>query len=384
MRTFETSNISTDSIIEDLSWIEQFPKYNIFRINGNSKSVRIKNRSKDPLYDKPIIFINGYRSGHTTWNYLAQRLWHLGFRNIFALELKDFTNSLAYFMNLLDEGISSILELVSDSPSVSIISHSIGGIIARYYVKYNEKFNGSKVSFLMTIASPYYEIYTSLRNFGPIFDHIFPPEMIELFTQENGLYSMNNSSQPLKYNNITMVNVDGNVKSLIGSDGLFRPHKPCEMVNVSIPKNHFRIHKCPETYYVLKEFLCKDTIVFRVNLIQIKLNSEDFSEKNSAYFRIKDDKINQRFPASGSLKLSTKKNTLLDPYVIFTGKASSNRKEKQLLIQLLRKKKIFNEKILEVTVTFALNIDQQKVVYKKFENEFGSFSISILSYKFKN
>ena len=70
--------------------------------------------------------------------------------------------SLEDFIALFDRNINLILKFSMRFTSVSIIGHSIGGILARYYVKFNEKMHIRKVSLLITIASPYYEILHSL------------------------------------------------------------------------------------------------------------------------------------------------------------------------------------------------------------------------------
>lgn len=362
-------------------WIELFPNFHIFRFLGIDE-FNIKNTESDnSLNHKPIIFINGYNSSHLTWNYLAQGLWYSGFRNIFAVDLFDFTKSLSEILDFFDAFIDIILELTDEFTLVSIISHSIGGVLARHYVKYNERNNIRKVSLLITIASPYYETLTFLRNFGFVFNLIFPTEMLQLFAQEDGLYSLANSNQLLEYNKVTMVNIHGTVKSLLGGDGLFRPQAPCCLINVKIPQNHFRLLKCPEIYYLLKEFLFNEVIIYKISLIELNFPLLKKSGYSYAHFIIKNGKIDQRFPTPEILKISSKKINKFKPHIIFTGKSSAEKKEEKISITLYKNKLFGDEKIIDESFTFRLAHDEPKSNYKKFENKFVSFSIQICSYK---
>lgn len=98
---------------------------------------------------------------------------------------------------------------------------------------------------------------------------MFNPDMIKNFTKENGIYSINDSCPRLKFNKITMVNVNGALRRLMGGDGLYRPQKPSEMININIPQNHFNIHKNAEISNLLEEFLYNKVIVYKISLISL-------------------------------------------------------------------------------------------------------------------
>ena len=133
---------------------------------------------------------------------------------------------------------------------------------------------------------------------------MFNPDMIKNFTKENGIYSINDSCPRLKFNKITMVNVNGALRRLMGGDGLYRPQKPSEMININIPQNHFNIHKNSEISNLLEEFLYNKVIVYKISLISLGFPSKKISDSVYVYFRIKVDDIDQRYPVSQEIRIS--------------------------------------------------------------------------------
>ncbi len=364
---------------DDPYWIELIPKFNLYRFLEIDEFNLKRTTSQKLLYYKPIILVNGYNSSYLTWNYLAQRLWINGFRNIFALNLQKFTRSREDFLELIDDVINTILSVVNSFNSVSIIGHSIGGILTRYYAKLNEFHNIRKISLLITIASPYYEIMTYLRDFGFFFNHVFPSEMIDLFKGDNGLYSLSTVYQPVEFNKITMVNVDGAVKLLLGSDGLFRPQNPCEMINVTINQNHFGILRCPEISQLVREFLCNKVIIYKISLTKISFPKRKTGKQSYFYFKIRDGKEVQRYPANEWLKTTPNAVKTFKPYIIYSGKASKSKKEKIITISMFRKKIFNDEKLIEGKIQFKFTIEDSSSSTRHFKNNNVSFSINIIS-----
>ena len=120
-------------------WIKICSEIEIFRFfNGKINDSMTNNVIKD-LQSKPILLVNGYQSNHLTWNFFAKRLWQLGCRNIFALELNDFTIDEEQYYSFLESAIEKITFIQDFYKSVILIGHSMGGILARYYIKRRRK-----------------------------------------------------------------------------------------------------------------------------------------------------------------------------------------------------------------------------------------------------
>ena len=119
-------------------WILLFPEYKTSRFLSEDKTPLWKSKLDKNFFFKPFLLVNGYQPNHLTWNFIAKRLWDIGFRNIFELEIKDFTINVRDVYTLFDSVINSNLSFIPNFNKVIIICHCVGGIMGRYYIKHTE------------------------------------------------------------------------------------------------------------------------------------------------------------------------------------------------------------------------------------------------------
>ncbi len=117
----------------DAYWFLLFPEYKIYRFVYLSDQENVDHQEIE--YNerfRPILLIHGFKSTHSTWNWMAQRLWADGFRNIFAMELFSYTSGFPKLFEQLTKAIDQILYMFEKKYDfVHLIGHSLGGMISR-------------------------------------------------------------------------------------------------------------------------------------------------------------------------------------------------------------------------------------------------------------
>lgn len=102
--------------------------------------------------NKPVILVHGYFMSRACFILLYLRMRQTGKRTIFTINLRPRTAAIEELAHQLSEKIEEVLVLTK-SDKVDIIGHSMGGIVARYYI---EQMNGAKkVNKLITLGSPH-------------------------------------------------------------------------------------------------------------------------------------------------------------------------------------------------------------------------------------
>ncbi len=381
----EITEDSFDTLLPKMepTWITLFPELNVFRFLSVDDYKAQDGKARSELWYRPVILINGYQSSRHTWDFFAQKLWNLGFRSIFALELSDFSVNIEKFYDLLDSTINSILSFLDIFNTVTLIGHSLGGIFARYYIKHNEKREKSNVSMLITIASPHHGMMKSLRHFGSVFKLIFPPEAVELFSQDKGVHvNIDKIYHEEEFTQITMVNVQGSLKRLAGGDGTFRPAPVSEMINLVEHRNHFRIHKSHRVFNHLKEFICNNVGVYKIQLHKIEFPYIQILNKFYIYFIIAiDGQKEQHYPVMDEIEVSSNELNLENPFIIFTGKNDLFEHEKVISISIYRKKLLSDEKLLEESFSIELAKNKPILTEKIIGNQIVSCYLKTISYR---
>lgn len=365
------------------TWITIFPELNVYRFLSVDEYDTGKGKTRDGEWYKPIIMINGYQSSRHTWDFFAQRLWNTGFRNIFALELQDFSKPIESFYLLLDNTITSILSFLHIFESVTLIGHSLGGIYARYYVKHNENRNKNNVSLLITMGAPHYGMFKSLHYFESFFKHIFPPETVELFSVENGVHKdVNNIYHEEEFDQITMINVQGALKRLAGGDGTFKPGPVGEMINLVEHRNHFKLNKSHRVFNHLKPFLCNNVSIFKIQVEQIDFPFIQILNSFYIHFTIKvQDQKEQRYPFLNELEIASNVSNLSRPLIIFAGPSDLKDQIKRITLSISRKKRLTSEKLIEQSFSIQLANDEPIVDEKIIENQIVSCKVKVISYQ---
>lgn len=102
--------------------------------------------------EKPVLLVHGYFMSRACFILLYLRMRQTGKRTIFTINLRPRTAPIEELAHQLSEKIEEVLVLTK-SNQVDIIGHSMGGIVARYYI---EQMNGAKkVNKLITLGSPH-------------------------------------------------------------------------------------------------------------------------------------------------------------------------------------------------------------------------------------
>ena len=389
-----TQNMSLDKIEEKLLddllsfkdieyyWVPVFPELAIFRFMSVDESLVIDGKTRDINWYRPIILINGYQSNRYTWNMFAQQLWLLGFRSIFALEPDNFTVDLQSMYLKMDKVIRTLLSFISIFKTVTLIGHSLGGTIARNYLKHVEKTHICTVSLLITLATPHHGLPKYLRAFEPFFRVIIDPKTVDLFSQKNGILSLNSIYQKDELLNITMVNVQGSMKRLAGGDGTFKPEPVSEMINYKVHGHHFRINKSIKIFNLIQDYLTNNVLIYKIQLNNIDFLSTMILHPIHVFIVINvENEFEQRFPINEELEFSSNATQISYPYTIISGRFNDFELQKKVTISLYRKKLLSNEKLLEQTFSILPPSQEPLFDYQIINNSIVAVNITIVSYK---
>ena len=121
------------------------------------KTVALKIRST------PILLVPGYFSNRACFFVLAKLLRGLGASHIYTIDPKPMTADIRDLAQQLAEKVDDILG-ATGVPRINLVGHSMGGLIARYYI---ERLDGaSKVNVCVTIGSPHHGSLLSRLGLG--------------------------------------------------------------------------------------------------------------------------------------------------------------------------------------------------------------------------
>lgn len=376
------ANISKNIIKKETPkyyWIPLFPEYKIYRFLSDDSVIQTNKKFQGNFKFKPILLVNGYQSSHLTWNFFAKNLWKIGFRNIFALEIKDFTINLDEVYDIFDSAINAILSFVPIFDAVVLIGHSVGGVMGRYYIKQRELNNKLNVHLFIALASPYYGLLHTIKHIDSVFKLIFKPEELELFSEDKGLLSVDNKTQDCESHFVTMINIQGSLKLLAGGDGLFRPQPVSEMINYITNANHMKINKSYRVLNIIKDFICKPIDIYKIQLVSIDFPDIEILEKFDIFFTIKVSSKEQRYPLFEDIEISSKKNQLEVPQIIFVDKLAQ-KSNSIVHLAIYRKKHFTNELLIDgdVPVQFINKNSYQKEFIIK--NQFVVLNLNLITY----
>ncbi len=117
-----------------------------------------KNPPPPPTHD-PILFVHGWNAGSTTWNTMVSRFKSDGWTDAELVNWSyDYTQSNATTAQQIQQKVNAILA-ATGATRVDIITHSMGTLSARYYMK-NLGGDG-KVDALVSLGGPNHGTYTA-------------------------------------------------------------------------------------------------------------------------------------------------------------------------------------------------------------------------------
>ena len=272
---------------------------------------------KEPLNEKdrfhPILLIHGYRSSHVTWNYMVQRLWQSGFRNIFGMELFDYKIGLDKNSQHLDDVINEIFDLVSGYSTIDLIGHSMGGIVARYFAKtFNDR---DKIRFVATLGAAHTGLSGSFSFLMRFLDRAKKTSR-DLSSRKDGVLAKTNTTFTQEDQRITMLNIGGSLRRYRGTDGFVKPAPLTDMINMVVRSKHSNLNKQDKTSAMILSILLRKAWILKINFLSLEI-SEKLSKPTRVFFQLSIYAKNrkQTFPISNERIDLDPDNPLVEPDV---------------------------------------------------------------------
>ena len=118
----------------------------------------------DRIHDTPVALVHGYFHNRSGFDYLSGVLRQHGFRWIHGMNYNALNHSIPDLAERFGRYVED-LRRVSGANRVHIVGHSLGGVIARWYV---EQLDGHKVvDTCVTIGTPHRGTYAAYLGIGP-------------------------------------------------------------------------------------------------------------------------------------------------------------------------------------------------------------------------
>ncbi|HWB71445.1 MAG TPA: alpha/beta fold hydrolase [Egibacteraceae bacterium] len=132
---------------------------------GAEQAVTAVGEAPDPAVARaPIILVHGYVMNRSAFFALRQGLRTAGFQHVRAFNYPQFTHPLEALAAMLATEVTRALA-ASGQPKCMIVGHSMGGIVARYYL---QELGGEEwVDTVVTLGTPHAGTYTSHLGVGP-------------------------------------------------------------------------------------------------------------------------------------------------------------------------------------------------------------------------
>ncbi|MCC7077799.1 MAG: alpha/beta fold hydrolase [Acidimicrobiia bacterium] len=103
-------------------------------------------------YEVPIVLVHGYAHNRSGYWLLKNRLRHVGFHHVYTLNFNPWLQDVPYVAARLRARVELICS-ATGHPYVHVVGHSMGGLVARYYV---QMLGGDdRVLDVVTIGSPH-------------------------------------------------------------------------------------------------------------------------------------------------------------------------------------------------------------------------------------
>ncbi|MFX0085937.1 MAG: esterase/lipase family protein [Candidatus Hodarchaeota archaeon] len=250
-------------------------------------------------FNEPILMIHGYGTSHTVFNWFGRELWYAGFRFLFALDNKEGSELLESSKSL--EKVVNEIRDITNAERISIIAHSSGGIIARYFTKFTVGAD-RLLRILAMIGTPHDKIqYIKYLEYTQM-------EKSEITRELDYLEDINSTITEKELYHLTQINVGGSLwtyTSKLGKKLRFIPIS--DAINIAISTTHLRVHKHKATYATLRHFLVPTIAVFKIRLLTIQNISTPLMFR--IHYR---GHMTQKYPQRGGIRIP---NDLEGPYI---------------------------------------------------------------------
>ena len=111
----------------------------------------------------PVIFIHGYLTTSGLWFYFRQKCGEAGLRNLYFVDLGNPLASIEHHAETLKREVNEVVR-ITGKKHLKLVGHSMGGLIAAYYISYLSESNGVNVTGFVSLAAPFEG--TPWGNFG--------------------------------------------------------------------------------------------------------------------------------------------------------------------------------------------------------------------------
>lgn len=111
----------------------------------------------------PVLLIHGYLVNRSNFLMLQRRLRRDGYRCIHTINLWPPWASIPQFSSLVKDKVEKII-CETRASKIDIIAHSMGGLVARYYVK--RLGGGARVNRCISLGTPHHGSKLALLSFG--------------------------------------------------------------------------------------------------------------------------------------------------------------------------------------------------------------------------
>jgi triacylglycerol esterase/lipase EstA (alpha/beta hydrolase family) len=139
------------ALVELATTLLLVPLWPFWMILGATYRSRHEGEGRAKAGRRPVILLHGLAMTQTSWIWFGRRLARRGFQPIYATTYNSWRT-----VRLSARHLRDFVERVcacEDVEEVDIVAHSMGGVVARYYI---ERLGGAaRIGRLVTIASPH-------------------------------------------------------------------------------------------------------------------------------------------------------------------------------------------------------------------------------------
>lgn len=150
------TNLIQTAVHEVGSHLVAFNLYPLGFLNENASKNPHPKHSRHP---RPVLLVHGIVHNRSAFIAFRRRLESEGWENVYTLNYSTRHGSITRMVEELAWKVEEILEKTHSS-QIDIIAHSLGGIVARYYMTFGE--GRGKVKNLITLGTPHQGTHKSV------------------------------------------------------------------------------------------------------------------------------------------------------------------------------------------------------------------------------
>jgi triacylglycerol esterase/lipase EstA (alpha/beta hydrolase family) len=120
--------------------------------------------SSQKVHQTPVVLVHGYFHNRSGFDVMSRELRARGFRWVHGMNYNPIRSSVPDLAERFAVTVRDVME-VSGAPRVHVVGHSLGGVIARWFVQ--ELGGDEVVDTCVTIGTPHHGTYPAYLGFGP-------------------------------------------------------------------------------------------------------------------------------------------------------------------------------------------------------------------------